>query len=733
MKIKKCLSACFIFTTLFLGCNSNSNADNSLQKKYGPDTDYFIGLKAVNENDTKKALRHFNKSIAQGTKYVKRRSLEQKIKLGNILQQIEGAKEYLKIYSDDAALLFACKIFFENKEYSVLIEETNSVDLSKCPNELAKMRLIAMHEKCDSRLNLATCRWFTSRKLTDDHLDFYNEYLADNSAKDSAEIEVIEPVEQDKENSPDIFENDILNTDSPEYFYNIMTYILKFRIFCYCNNFSEAYDMLNNVKQYCILQQIIPLSEFLVADIGKTYFNVSKKYLQNGNFFLELSRSPHAMNENIKYYALIYAGRIFTKSGVYYSNAEKAYLEAMNISKTDSDYDMALWFLLNSRLALSTEACIDCLEKYCGTWHDPYYFSDLLDTLSLLLFTNAKWKLFPKIYNIIEGHADNATASRFSYLTGRLMELNYLHGSEEDIKNAFIKSFELNAGTDIYYRLLSAKHLGLQIEEIEKNIFTPAVAQSAENDYEAEILLQGYADFGFEELIYPEWQYFYTINKKTFSLETITYVSEFLRSCGNSLNNNYYRSLHMMSKTSNLDNSRLNKKIFELSYPKNFSKEISHSAKEFGVDEYDMLGLIRTESFFNPVVESNVGALGLTQLMETTFQDCADKLKITDADITDPKTNIQIGTYYYSTLVQRLDSDILALFAYNAGLTRVKKWLKYSKAGLGLFKDLPSDLFLETIPFNETRNYGRKVISSAAIYAWLYYEKNPCDIIDEMM
>lgn len=739
MKLKKCLSACFIFTTLLCACNSKPNVEVSLQKKYGPDADYFIGLKAVNNKDTKNAMRHFNKSISHGTKYVKRRSLEQKIKLGNILQQVNGAKEYLNEYNDDAGLLFACKIFFENKEYSLLLEKTNSIDLSKCPNELAKMRLIAMHEKNDSRLNISIYKWFTSRKLTNDHIIFYTEYLLPQNLSEQNEVEVIEAVNNETNDSENeeistvISRNVFTNYDS-EYFTKVLDYFIKFRMYCYSNDYSSAYNMLYDIKQYCITSQIVPLSPYLIADIGKTYYNASKKYLENGNFFLELSKSQFAMDNEIKYYSLIYAGRIFDKSGIYPSKAEDAFTQAMQISKTDADYDMALWFLLNSKLSQSPEACVSSLEKYCSTWHDPYYFSDMLDTLSLLLFTNAKWNLFPRIYKIIDGHADNATTSHFAYITGRLIEENYISLSSEEKQRAFMKAFQLNAGTDIYYRLLAAKHLNLQVEEIEKNIFTPATAESAENDYEAEILLQGYADFGFEELVYPEWQYFYTLNKKTFSLETITYAADFLRSCGNKTNNNFYKSLHMITKTANLDNSRLNKKIFELSYPKNFSKEISQSAKEFEVDEYDMLGLIRTESFFNPIVESNVGALGLSQLMETTFLECADKLKIKDADITDPATNIKIGTYYYSSLVKRLDnSDILALFAYNAGITRVRQWLKYSRVGLGRYKDLPSDLFLETIPFNETRNYGRKVISSAAIYGWLYYDKNPCDIIDEMM
>ena len=147
-----------------------------------------------------------------------------------------------------------------------------------------------------------------------------------------------------------------------------------------------------------------------------------------------------------------------------------------------------------------------------------------------------------------------------------------------------------------------------------------------------------------------------------------------------------------------------------------------------------MLGLIRTESFFNPIVESSKGAMGLSQLMYTTFEECATKLKLENPNITDPATNVRLGTFYYSNLVKRLNnSDILALFAYNAGPTKVRRWLKTSKVGLGLYKNLPSDLFLETIPISETRNYGRKVIQSAALYAWLYYEKNPCDIVNEMM
>lgn len=181
MKISKPLiCACIFFTTVLnLSCEAKSNVEPSLQEKYGADTDYFVGLKALQEKDNKAALKFFNKAISHGSKYVSRRSLEQKILLGNIQQQIEGAKEYLQKYNDDAGLLFACKIFYDSKENASIIEATNAVDISTCPNELAKMRISALHDKADSRLNETTCSWFLSRKISPEHIEFYYDNLSE--------------------------------------------------------------------------------------------------------------------------------------------------------------------------------------------------------------------------------------------------------------------------------------------------------------------------------------------------------------------------------------------------------------------------------------------------------------------------------------------------------------------------------------------------------------------------
>ena len=142
------------------------------------------------------------------------------------------------------------------------------------------------------------------------------------------------------------------------------------------------------------------------------------------------------------------------------------------------------------------------------------------------------------------------------------------------------------------------------------------------------------------------------------------------------------------------------------------------AARTEKVDSALLYGLIRTESFFRPAVSSGAGAQGLTQLMAGTAGDVARKLKVADYDLSDPATNIRFGAFYLDELIGRLDGNIMhALFAYNAGISRLRSWVRISGT-------LPHDLFLESLPFAETRDYGRKVLAASAVYGYLYNQKN---------
>ena len=106
------------------------------------------------------------------------------------------------------------------------------------------------------------------------------------------------------------------------------------------------------------------------------------------------------------------------------------------------------------------------------------------------------------------------------------------------------------------------------------------------------------------------------------------------------------------------------------------------------------------------------------------------RLKYGQYDLKNPSDNLEFGAWYIANLFGRLDNLwIPTFFAYNAGITPVRRWKKSSKIEFDNIKSLPDDLFLETIPYSETRQYGRKLVSASAMYAWLYYEK---EVMDEI-
>jgi len=155
-----------------------------------------------------------------------------------------------------------------------------------------------------------------------------------------------------------------------------------------------------------------------------------------------------------------------------------------------------------------------------------------------------------------------------------------------------------------------------------------------------------------------------------------------------------------------------------LVYPRPWREETRRAAGESGVDELLLYALIRSESFFDPGVSSVAGAVGLTQLMESTAADIARKRKMAEWDLLDPATNIELGSAYLGELIGRLDGRVLdAVFSYNAGINRLRQWRRD-------FGSLDDDLFLEAVPYAETREYGRKVLVASVFYGYLYYRES---------
>ncbi len=153
------------------------------------------------------------------------------------------------------------------------------------------------------------------------------------------------------------------------------------------------------------------------------------------------------------------------------------------------------------------------------------------------------------------------------------------------------------------------------------------------------------------------------------------------------------------------------RRAIDVRFPVVFEALINTHTTEHSLDPAFVLGLMRRESGFMADAKSPVGATGLMQLMPQTAKHVADMKgkKNWRGDLTDPATNIEFGSYYFRHVLDRFDErEILAAAAYNAGPTRVKSWLPESV--------MAADVWIDTIPYSETRRYVRALLAYAAIY-----------------
>jgi soluble lytic murein transglycosylase len=186
-------------------------------------------------------------------------------------------------------------------------------------------------------------------------------------------------------------------------------------------------------------------------------------------------------------------------------------------------------------------------------------------------------------------------------------------------------------------------------------------------------------------------------SKATTSIEDLLYIGSKLQDIGE------YR--YLINLTERLPSAE---SLHHLYYPHAYWDIVEVTSQKHGVDPLLVLSVMREESTFDPNAKSAAGALGLMQLMpQTAFRlDGNLQLGITNlSHICNIKNNIHLGTYYLSILIKEFGSYAYALAAYNAGEEKVKKWIQK-----GDYKSI--DEFIEDIPYSETRNYVKRIMTT---------------------
>jgi len=159
----------------------------------------------------------------------------------------------------------------------------------------------------------------------------------------------------------------------------------------------------------------------------------------------------------------------------------------------------------------------------------------------------------------------------------------------------------------------------------------------------------------------------------------------------------------------------------EIRFPLLHQETVKKEAAKYQLDPSLILAMIRQESAYNVRARSHAGARGLMQLMPGTAKNVAKSLKLplkNNNKLYNAEFNISLGSTYLSQMLNRFDNNsILATAAYNAGPHRVKRWLPESNL-------LPADIWVDTIPFNETRGYVKNVHAYIAVYNYRQGKKS---------
>ncbi|BCK86373.1 soluble lytic murein transglycosylase [Sideroxyarcus emersonii] len=174
-------------------------------------------------------------------------------------------------------------------------------------------------------------------------------------------------------------------------------------------------------------------------------------------------------------------------------------------------------------------------------------------------------------------------------------------------------------------------------------------------------------------------------------------------------NEMYDRSINAADRTVQLHD-------FNLRYPTPYRENLQDNLHKHGLEEAWVYGLMRQESRFATKAKSDVGAAGLMQIMPDTARWVARQIGMKGYRkglIHQLDVNIKLGTYYMKTVFRQFDDNpVLASTAYNAGPTRARQWRGT--------QPLEGAIYVETIPFDETRDYVKKVLSNTMYYSKLF-------------
>ena len=423
------------------------------------------------------------------------------------------------------------------------------------------------------------------------------------------------------------------------------------------------------------------------------------------------------VNPQVFFMVPYFLGRIYRQYDQIPKSTE-AFVRAVGYAPDSVQADACIWYILTNTLREKPETAAAQIIKYIPLMHSLQYFDDVLDRYSQYAVKNRKWRELEDILTMLTNQKTGGANAQYSWILGRAVEEKYYSARTE---TDFFGNINEDDKAHLYYRALAAQKTGTTLIP-EKAL----PEENKKNRQELEFLL-GFFDFNSAARAIPvirEYENMLTAGE-------LRMLAGELEKAGRT-----DASLNIVTRYMARENYEICRDDLYLCYPRPFKDLAEKYAAESGIGPELLFALIRTESYFNPAAVSRAGATGLSQLMRETALDMANRIARrygpdydyrteNGIDLKNPEISIHIGGYYLNYLIDNLGSPMTAVFAYNGGMGRVRRWRAAEP-------ELPEDLFLESIEYEETREHGRRVAAAAAVYGYLYYEMNMDEVIADI-
>lgn len=678
-----------LISFLFLSCSS-------LDEK--TDSYYFLGLKKIEMGERNEAVALFEKGVKNSSPLVSKLCslFLSEINKKEAVDIIEAALK--KFPEDNAVNCRYMAVLYETGKYDALYDfsEQKKAFLGD-DNEYIKFRLLAMAKTGKEGFHSEFVEWFSNTKFTSYHREFLDDWYKDSSYTEYKYFN--------------------------EGFYDFFQKIINVRQYVYAGNYTRAYKELDYPaeKENEFVELLSECSAPVISDIGKAYLYGSIEKAEDALLFSRAG-SIAATNEK-KQILFFYAGRLLDKAGPTYRNTALENLRtSFSFAEDPATRDNALWYYLETARHISVEKAVTALGELAPLWSDAEYFEDFLDDLSMDILYSKAYDLFCQIFERNKIFFSKASFTKYAYITARLVEEELAY-PPSGAKSAYVASL-LNMAWDTsesncYYRIL----LSRKLNKAEEEFYSAEKLLLERKDSEEEKLAEGLI----ENELYQRFYRYYRDNYSAISEEVSLALINTLKEAEKDKKDTYADILRLASYGLGNSEYSYRKDIQKALYPRFYEEKVTDKAGKYKIPEYFIYSLIRTESYFDDDVYSSAGAIGLCQLMEETAADVAKKKKIDEYDLLDADTNMDFGIYYLENLISRLDGNAMdAFLSYNCGITRVRRWKED-------FILLPNDLFLEIVPIEETREYGKKILTAACLYGNLYYEKTFTEVLNHLL